>query len=52
MKIAVVTGASSGMGKDFVLQLDRDEQFDEIWVIAFQAQVFFFPGTLSPQSRA
>ena len=34
MKIAVVTGASSGMGKDFVLQLDRDEQFDEIWVIA------------------
>lgn len=34
MKIAVITGASSGMGKDFVLQLDRDEAFDEIWVIA------------------
>lgn len=34
MKIAVITGASSGMGKDFVLQLDRDEDFDEIWVIA------------------
>lgn len=34
MKIAVVTGASSGMGKEFVLQLDHDKQFDEIWVIA------------------
>lgn len=34
MKIAVVTGASSGMGKDFVLQIDKDEVFDEIWVIA------------------
>lgn len=34
MKIAVITGASSGMGKDFVLQLDKDEVFDEIWVIA------------------
>jgi len=34
MKIAVVTGASSGMGREFVLQLDRTEEFDEIWVIA------------------
>ena len=34
MKIAVVTGASSGMGEQFVRFLDRDEQFDEIWVIA------------------
>lgn len=34
MKIAVITGASSGMGREFVLQLDRAEQFDEIWVIA------------------
>ena len=34
MKIAVVTGASSGMGREFVLQLDKAEQFDEIWVIA------------------
>ena len=34
MKIAVVTGASSGMGKEFVLQLDRQKAFDEIWVIA------------------
>ena len=36
MKIAVVTGASSGMGRDFVLQLDQDEQFDEIWMIALE----------------
>ena len=34
MKIAVITGASSGMGREFVLQLSRREQFDEIWVIA------------------
>ncbi len=34
MRIAVVTGASSGMGRDFVLALDRDYSFDEIWVIA------------------
>ena len=34
MKIAVITGASSGMGKEFVLQLSREKQFDEIWVIA------------------
>ena len=34
MKIAVVTGASSGMGREFVYALDKDEPFDEIWVIA------------------
>ena len=34
MKIAVVTGASSGMGREFVLQLPAWEQFDELWVIA------------------
>ncbi|MBQ6798987.1 MAG: SDR family NAD(P)-dependent oxidoreductase [Oscillospiraceae bacterium] len=34
MKIAVITGASSGMGKEFVLQIGREEQFDEIWAIA------------------
>ena len=33
-KIAVVTGASSGMGKEFVLQLSRYVTVDEIWVIA------------------
>ena len=34
MKIAVITGASSGMGREFVYALDRDEEFDELWVIA------------------
>lgn len=34
MKIAVVTGASSGMGREFVKQLDAQNHFDEIWVIA------------------
>ena len=34
MKIAVVTGASSGMGRQFVLQLSRYVQVDGIWVIA------------------
>ena len=34
MKIAVVTGASSGMGREFVLQISGKEAFDEIWAIA------------------
>ena len=34
MKIAIITGASSGMGREFVYALDRDEEFDELWVIA------------------
>jgi len=34
MKIAVITGASSGMGREFVYALDKDEEFDELWVIA------------------
>ena len=34
MNIAVVTGASSGMGKEFALQLSDFVSVDEIWVIA------------------
>ncbi|MBO5199758.1 MAG: SDR family NAD(P)-dependent oxidoreductase [Clostridia bacterium] len=34
MKIAVITGASSGMGKEFIYQLNNQQKFDEIWVIA------------------
>ncbi len=33
-KIAVITGASSGMGKSFAIKLDASESFDEIWLIA------------------
>ncbi len=34
MKIAVITGASSGMGQEFAKALCEKEAFDEIWVIA------------------
>ena len=34
MNIAIVTGASSGMGREFVTQLSQYVQVDEIWVIA------------------
>ena len=34
MTIAIVTGASSGMGREFVLQLSQYVNIDEIWAIA------------------
>ena len=34
MKIAIVTGASSGMGREFVRQLHNYIQPDEIWAVA------------------
>lgn len=34
MNIAIITGASSGMGKEFVVQADKRYELDEIWVIA------------------
>lgn len=34
MKVAVITGASSGMGREFVYHIDKHFQLDEIWVIA------------------
>lgn len=34
MNIAIVTGASSGLGAEYVRQLDACECFNEIWVIA------------------
>ena len=33
-KIAVITGASSGMGKDFALQFSDFFEADELWLIA------------------
>ncbi len=38
MNIAVVTGASSGMGREFVLQLKDYVSVDEIWVIARRSE--------------
>lgn len=33
-KIAVISGASSGMGREFVYAIDKDLELDELWVIA------------------
>lgn len=38
MKIAVITGASSGIGREFVYAVDREGSYDEIWVIARRAE--------------
>ena len=38
MNIAIVTGASSGMGREFVLQLSSYVAVDEIWAIARRAE--------------
>lgn len=34
MKITIITGASSGMGREFARQLDDSYNMDEIWIIA------------------
>ncbi len=34
MKIAIITGASSGLGREFARQIDKQENLDEIWLIA------------------
>lgn len=34
MNIAVITGASTGMGREFLLELDKIYEYDEIWAIA------------------
>lgn len=33
-EIIIVTGASSGMGREFTMQIEKKYQVDEIWVIA------------------
>ena len=37
MRIAVITGASSCMGREFAIKLEAEKNFDEIWVIARRA---------------
>ena len=63
MYIAVITGASSGLGAEFALQTDKKFQLDEIWLIArreerllnlgkrLKAKVRIFPLDLS-QNRS
>ncbi len=41
MKIAVITGASSGMGRDFVFAIDKEYKLDELWVIARREERLF-----------
>ncbi len=36
-RIAILTGVSSGMGRELALQLAQWETFDELWVIARRA---------------
>ena len=38
MRIAVITGASAGIGREFVFAVDRKYSFDEIWVVARRAE--------------
>ncbi len=51
MKIAVITGASSGMGREFVLQLAKEMPLDEIWVIARRLDRLESLQSLVPQVR-
>lgn len=37
-KIAVITGASSGIGREFALQIDKLNCVDEIWLVARREQ--------------
>lgn len=34
MKIALITGASSGMGREYARQIDKMKECDEIWIVA------------------
>ncbi len=48
-KIAIVTGASSGIGKEFFLSLnDKKDELDEIWVVARSEDKLNALRTLSP----
>ena len=38
MRIAVITGASSSIGREFVYAVDRKDSYDEIWVVARRAE--------------
>jgi len=37
-KIAIITGASSGIGRAFVSEALKSEEFDELWIVARRAE--------------
>jgi short-subunit dehydrogenase len=37
MGVAIITGASSGIGREFAIQLDKRESVDELWLIGRDA---------------
>lgn len=49
MKIAIITGASSGIGREFALQIDKSGELDEIWLIARRKERL---EVLAPQLKA
>ena len=50
MKIAVITGASSGLGKEFFLQLENE--YDEVWMIARREEKMKAISELRPEIKA
>ena len=38
--IAIITGASSGIGKEFLLNMPKNIEVDEIWAIAREKNFF------------
>ncbi len=53
MRVAIVTGASSGMGREFVLQIGAlYKNLDEIWVIARRKGNFRESGRAVPSAFA
>ena len=49
-KIAVITGASSGMGRRFAETVDSFGRFDEVWVIARHEKALEeLPGVVSAE---
>ncbi len=52
-RVAIVTGASSGMGREFACQIDKRDDVDELWLIARRESALEeVSATLQKPSRA